>query len=106
MNAIRPDMAMHPLAQSAREVNAYSEKHGLKETCEHYDLRMADVRYMAEQRALRALYAFKGVNLNMTEPAIFALSPDEMPVYIQLTAAYMDGLVIGWRGKEIQNETE
>ena len=100
MNTIRPDMKDHPLAQAAREVNAYAEKHGLEETCEHYGLKIADVRYIAEQRALRALYAFRGINLNMTEPTILGLMQKDIPTYIQLTAAYMDGLVIGWRAKD------
>jgi hypothetical protein len=101
MNAIREDMKDHPLAQAAREVNAYAEKHGLEETCEHYGFKIEDVKYIAEQRALRAIYAFRGVNLNMKEPQIVGLTRAEIPTYIQLTAAYMDALVIGWRAKEI-----
>jgi hypothetical protein len=80
-------MAMHPLA--------------LEETCEHYGFKIEDVKYIAEQRALRAIYAFRGVNLNMKEPQIVGLTRAEIPTYIQLTAAYMDALVIGWRAKEI-----
>jgi hypothetical protein len=104
MNAIRPEMADHPLAQAAREVNDYAEKHGLEETCEHYGFKVDDVRYIAEQRALRAIYAFKGVNLNMKKPAIIGLTRSEILTHIQLTAAYMDALVIGWRAKAIQYE--
>lgn len=101
MNAIRPDMADHPLAQAAREVNDYAEKHGLEETCEHYGLKVGDVKYIAEQRALRAIYAFRGINLNLQEPALLLLSPNEQMLALKLTAAYMDALVIGWRAREI-----
>jgi hypothetical protein len=37
----------------------------------------------------------------MKEPQIVGLTRAEIPTYIQLTAAYMDALVIGWRAKEI-----
>jgi hypothetical protein len=93
-------MVNHPLAQAAREVNDYAEKHGLEETCEHYGFKIEDVRYIAEQRALRAIWAFKGINLNSPHPMLLELRPQDLPIYIQLTAAYMDGLVIGWRAKD------
>jgi hypothetical protein len=41
---IREDMRDHPLAIAAREVNDYAERHGLEETCAHYDLNVEDVR--------------------------------------------------------------
>ena len=108
MNEIRPEMAQHPLAQAARETNSYAETHGLEETIERYDLTMADVRYMAEQRALRALWAFRGLNLNLREPTILELKPQDMPMYIKLTSAYMDGLLIGWvaREKQMKNDED
>jgi hypothetical protein len=97
-------MRDHPLAQAAREVNDYAEKHGLEATCEHYDLKQEDVQYMAEQRALRALYARYGINLNSPAKAVlFNLTPEQAMQHINLTAAYMDALVIGWRAREIKD---
>jgi hypothetical protein len=101
---IRPEMANHPLAKAAREVNKYAEDNGLEATCERYDLKHEDVYYMAEQRALRALYARYGVNLNPNYPMMMQLSPEQMAQHVNLTAAYMDALVIGWRAKEIADE--
>jgi hypothetical protein len=104
MNKIRPEMAEHPLAKAAREVNARAETDGLDATIEHYDLKTEDVQYIAEQRALRALYAAQGINLNPNYPMVLQLSPDQLKLMVTLQAAYMDGLVIGWRAKEIVTE--
>jgi hypothetical protein len=98
-------MANHPLAKAAREVNAYAEAHGLEATGEYYDLKYEDVMYIADQRALRALYAQYGINLNPNYPMVLQLSPEQLKQHVLLMAAYMDGLVIGWRAKEIaENE--
>ena len=104
MKGIRPEMANHPLTRAAREVNDYSGKYGIHETCEHYDLTVEDVRYLAEQRAMRAIYAFRGVDLMLKEVTVLAFSHEEIGLMNKLTAAYMDGIMIGWRGKEISNE--
>jgi hypothetical protein len=101
---IRPEMAFHPLAKAARETNTYAEQHGLEATCEHYDLKVEDVQYIAEQRALRALYAQYGINLNSPKAMMLNLTTKQIKQHITLMAAYMDGLVIGWRAKEIANE--
>jgi hypothetical protein len=96
-------MADHPLAKAAREVNAYADEHTTEETCQHYDLRAEDVAYVAEQRALRALYAAKGINLGLTQPAIINLSVEDRLQMIPLIAAYMDALVIGWRANQFRD---
>ena len=106
MNTIRPEMAQHPLAKAAREVNDYAETHGLNETCERYNLATEDVRYIAEQRAYRVLWAIKGINLNLKEHRILLLSAKEKEMLMSLTMAYMDGLVIGWRANELNNGRE
>lgn len=95
-------MANHPLTQAAREVNQYSETHGLEETCEHYNLKVEDVRYVAEQRAFRAIAASQGINMKTQEDLDrVMILPSQL---IAFTAAYMDGLVIGWRAREIMEE--
>lgn len=106
MNKIRPEMVNHPMAISARETNSYAEKHGIEETCEHYNLNVEDVRYMAEQRALRVIYARRGINLNMKTHEILSLTLEEANLQLSLMMAYMDGLVIGWRAREIQAEKD
>jgi hypothetical protein len=102
MKPIRPDMASHPLARAAREVNAYAETHDLEATCEHYGLKLEDVMYIAEQRALRALYSQYGINLNAPSPMILKLTPEQAKQHLTLTTAYMDSLVIGWRAREMK----
>ena len=100
---IRPDMAKHPLAIAAREVNDLAEKKDLAETIEQYDLKLPDLLYMANQRALRGVYAAKGINLNLKEAVEIALSPEEKRLHVTLTSCYMDGLLIGWRAREIRH---
>lgn len=97
-------MASHPLAKAAREVNDYSGKHGLHDTCEHYGFKTDDVHYMAEQRALRAIFAFKGINLNLSEPAAFMFDRPDHEMMVKLAAAYMDGFLIGWRARVIADQ--
>ena len=97
-------MADHPLAKAARELNAYAEKHGLKATIEHCDLKFEDVTYLAEQRALRALYAKTGINLNPNYSMTLQMTTQQVFDLAHLTAAYMDSLMIGWRAKEIADE--
>lgn len=96
-------MANHPLAVAAREVNDYAEKNGLGATCEKFGIKLEDLKYMAEQRALRTLYVARGArDVNFKQPFKIQLSPADLPLYLALVAAYMDGIIIGWRGKECE----
>lgn len=99
-------MKDHPLAIAARELNNYAEEHGLEAACEFAGLKIEDVKYMAEQRALRAIWAYKGINLKGTEPVALLLSSDEKVLFRQLVPAYMDGLVTGWLGKMREQQTK
>jgi hypothetical protein len=99
---IRPEMQNHPLARAARETNDRADQRGLIPTIRSYGLEAADLRYMAEQRALRALFASYGRNLQLKHPTTFQLSPSEERLMQTLVSAYMDGILIGWRGKEIE----
>lgn len=101
MNKLRPEMKDHPLSQAAREINDGPDRHDLAKTCANHGLKLDDVVYMAEQRALRALYARYGINLQLQKPAVLSLSKADEALMPTLIAAYMDGLLIGWRGKEI-----
>jgi hypothetical protein len=100
-------MANHPLAVAARETNdELCEKLGLEGTCQKCGLKLPDLIYMAEQRALRALFAQYGRNLQLKHPTSFQLSESEERLFKALTTAYMDGLLIGWRGKEIYEQQQ
>jgi hypothetical protein len=101
---IRPEMASHPLAVAAREVNDRADERGLVATVRSYGLEAADLRYMAEQRALRALFASYGRNLQLKHSTTFQLSESEERLMKTLTSCYMDGLLIGFRAREILYE--
>jgi hypothetical protein len=104
MNKIRPEMKDHPLAVAAREINdELCEKYGLQGICEKCGLKLPDLLYMAEQRALRALFASYGRNLQLQRVDSFQLSESEETLCRTLTSAYIDGLLIGWRAREIAN---
>jgi hypothetical protein len=100
----RPELFNHPLAVASKEVNDYAETHGLDATCKHYGLTQEDVHYIAMQRALRAVFAFYGRNFNPKQLETVQLSATEIKDQIKYAAAYMDGLVIGWRAREIHDE--
>jgi hypothetical protein len=103
MNTIRADMADNPLAVAAREVNNYAETHGLKETCERFGQKLEDVHYIAEQRALRCVVAAsRGLNISgVSRPVMVKMTDDEHKLFLTLTMAYVDGLMIGWRANQI-----
>jgi hypothetical protein len=107
MNRIRPEMRDHPLAVAAREINdELCEKYGLQGTCEKCGLKLPDIAYMAEQRALRALFASYGRNLQLKRVDTFQLSDSELSLLKTLTSAYIDGLLIGWRAREIYEQQQ
>ncbi len=102
----------HPLTTSAREVNAYSEEHGLEETLEHFGLNvgLGELAYLAEQRAIRAVagslgYEFGGKNTTPEKDEEMARAIVSHPVWeaskLVLIGSYMDGMVIGFRAAQI-----
>jgi len=105
---IPPD---HPLAKAARGTNDYTEKHGLKATVDWIgmDCTIDQLRYLAEQRTLRALAArYLGYNMGHNpqmdeEVAQMLILTDHWKKLAPLvTAAYMDGMAIGWRGGTLE----
>lgn len=101
MNKIRPEMANHPLAVAAREVNDRAEKEGLNATCAHYNLKPEDLAYVAEQRGLRAIMLQAKTP---TVPTPIKLDMAQLKLLLIVSAAIMDALVIGWRAREVYNE--
>jgi hypothetical protein len=98
---IDPD---HPLTQAAREVNSRAESESLNETIEWLgiDVSFDQLAYLAHQRALRAIFAARGVNLNSSHFEAVSLTENEEALLPILTASYLDGIAIGWRGKALQ----
>jgi len=104
---IPPD---HPLPKAARETNNYTEAHGLKATVDWLglDCTVDQLRYLAEQRTLRALAArYLGYNMGHKpqmdeEVAQMLVQTDHWKKLAPLvTAAYMDGMAIGVRANQI-----
>jgi hypothetical protein len=102
----------HPLAKAARETNDYTEAHGLKATVDWLGLgaTVDQLRYLAEQRALRAAAAhYLGYNMGHKPQQdeqvcqMLIMTDQWKKAATLLTAAYMDGIAIGYRGKEIAN---
>lgn len=94
----------NPLTIAAREANAYAGEHGLEDTLEWAGMPAGpgELAYLAEQRAIRALFAaFHGVDLDLPVPAIVHLSDQERALLPLVMSAYLDGFVIGWRGRAI-----
>jgi hypothetical protein len=107
---IPPD---HPLAKAARETNDYTEAHGLKATVDWLGLGVTvdQLSYLAAQRALHALAArYLGYNMGHKpqqdeQVAQMLVQTDQWRKLSSLvTAAYMDGLAIGYRARRIAEE--
>lgn len=109
---IAPD---HPLSEAARAVNAYSEEHGIDETLDWLGMQLgaAELAYLGEQRALRAVAAAT-VGLNMggdrvvDEVAAAAIvgTPLWRDMRMLLVSCYMDAFVIGWRARMLQEQDQ
>jgi hypothetical protein len=94
----------HPLTEAARYVNAYADEQGLEATVNWLGMEtsLSEVSYLAEQRALRAIYARRGINLNLPEMTNVMLTADERAMLPVLAAAYLDGFAIGWKARELK----
>lgn len=94
----------HPLTRAAREVNAYADEHGIAATLEWLgiDASPEEVAYLAQQRAYRAVYALRGINLDSEDVVELDFSPQDIKLIEVLVPAYMDAFTIGWKGHEIK----
>lgn len=102
----------HPLTEAARYVNAYNDEHGFAETVRWLDMEASaeEISYLAEQRALRAIAASMGVSLG-SDPVRdeqVARSIISTPLWRDmqplLIACYLDGIAIGWKGRELKEK--
>jgi hypothetical protein len=101
----------HPLTEAARNMDAIAEEHGLHRTIEELGLNLGAIVHVASQRALRLVIltsrgeaALKSLNTGRHEPV--PLTPGENAMMERFTLAVLDGLVIGWKGRDIDNENQ
>lgn len=98
--------ANHPLLEAARYVNAEAEDHDLNVVFEKRGLTLHDVEYLAYQRAIRARLAMtgRGDEASPTKPESVDLTLDDHAAIQMLIPAYLDGILIGWRGNELSTQ--
>jgi hypothetical protein len=101
LDKIRPEMEFHPMAVAARDINDYADIHGMRKTCLDNGIEPEDLRYIAEQRAIRVLCASYGRNLQLKKVTTMQFSANELAQIKMIAIAYMDALMIGWKAKEI-----
>lgn len=113
MNGIRDDMRDHPLTVAARYTDAAAEEIGLEKAVEAMGLKVEDVFYIAEQRAIRCVAIFsdrpemKRLLGNTNKPMrVPPLSREESIVFNVAKVAYLDAIVIGWEGKRLSKESD
>ena len=95
--------------QAARYGDAEAEEHGLPETCRKHGIDVDVLAHVAEQRAMRVALMASGrldpQAMDGRRPTAIALSPDERRLQmLVLMPAYMDGLYIGWRARELTDD--
>ena len=100
------ELADWPLTRAAREVNAYADTHGMPETCEHFGVDLDKLMYLAHQRALRAVFALDGINMDADVPLVPILTPQQRELVKALTMSEADGIMIGWVGRQFADEED
>jgi hypothetical protein len=98
----------HPMTEAARNLDAIAEEHGLERTMQELGLNLRAVMHVASQRALRLTIlttrgeaALKRLNTGRFEP--LSLTPAEHAMSERFTLAVLDGLVIGYKAREIDD---
>lgn len=100
-------MKDHPLGLAARYNDSDAEEHGFVETVTKQGLELSDVLYLAEQRAIRVVMLQEGRFEEFqrayatNQPATIVLSVEERLTVELLKVVYIDGILIGWRGRDI-----
>jgi hypothetical protein len=95
------ELADWPLVRAARELNAEAEEVGVGATVERHGLDMDKLQHIADQRAMRAVFARHGVNLNPDKPVLFDFTDEDKAMLPLLMAVSMEGMLIGWYGREL-----
>lgn len=101
-NAPAPD---HSLLMAARYNDAETEDHTLSEALAHHELKIEEVEYVAEQRALRIVLMQRpgGFQFDPTQPVPVELSDAEQNMLDALVPLYIDGIFLGWRAREFED---
>jgi 2-hydroxychromene-2-carboxylate isomerase len=98
----------HPLTEAARYNDAQAEEFGIERVVEGSGLDMGAAVHISHQRAMRAVmlttrgekfmqqYAKAGI------PQVVPMSKAEIEMTQNLTALYLDGILIGWKGHVLQ----
>lgn len=101
---------MHPLTRAARDVNAHAEDHGLAETLRWLDIDVGEgeLAYLGEQRALRAVAASILGRVDLDDMTALAITQTPLwkDMRMLLIGCYMDGIAIGWRGRDLRANGE
>jgi hypothetical protein len=88
---------------AARYGDADAEEHGLLEAIAKAGIDTEALQHLADQRALRNVLmrrpGFTPAMLSTTTPEMVVLDPLERAAHAAFTAAYYDGLYIGWRAR-------
>lgn len=101
----------HPLTEAARNNDAIAEEQGFEKAIQHLGLNVEAVMHIARQRAMRlVILVMRGPivlkELNTGRPEVVRLSDDEEAMVQTLTLGLLDGIVIGWRGREIDIDND
>lgn len=102
-------MRDHPLGIAARYNDAECEEHGLGIVIDKQGLELADVIYLAQQRALRALWIELGRDMAIFKSSVpvgMPLTSAERRRLVTLQAFIMDGILIGWRARGLSDEAK
>jgi hypothetical protein len=95
--------SLYALAQAGADGDAVTEERGLEGAVTDLGISLEDLRYVAEQRALRAVLASAGRQdelKRLTSDRSFAsvkLTPEEQKQMALFTATYLDGIALGVR---------
>jgi hypothetical protein len=91
--------SLYGLAQAAADNDAVAEERGLEGALRDLGMSVEDVRYVAEQRALRAVLAFGGRANELGSPELkaVALTEEERKQMDVLTVSNMDAIALGVR---------
>ena len=90
-----------PLVEAARYLDARTEEMGLVEMISSLGLDFEKLMYVVEQRALRGVLVLEGEEANFTTPTGIELNPRQRAMLFLLQPSVLDGIVIGWFGKQL-----
>jgi hypothetical protein len=95
-----------PLLEASRYVNALAEEHGLEECVRRLGLDMTVLTHVADQRALVNVLVQSGRHEELSRVGlqVFGIKLDQLEraAVLVFTAAYMDGIAIGYQARVLE----